>query len=506
MRRLAQLTLALASSACAQHALPPTATTSTSSSAGPTSAAQEQHVANVLRGLRPSVEVTGRPPVRWTLAERMAHHHVPGVSIAVIEGGRIAWTHGAGVKTAGSADPTNAVTPDTLFQAGSISKPVAATGMLRLVERGTLQLDTDVNRYLTTWKVPDDEHTEREKVTLRRLASHTAGLTMYGFPGYERDQPIPTLVQILNGTAPANTEPVRVDAVPGSISRYSSGGTLVMQLLMMDVTGKPFPALMQELVLGPAGMTHSTFELPVARASEAARAHLGEGKMIPGGWHVYPEMAPAGLWTTPSDLARWAIAIADAHAGRSKALLSQAMARQMLTPVKGDYGLGPYVRGSGRSLQFGHGGSTVGFLCHVTMYPEIGVGAVVMTNNEEGGQSLLDEIQLALAAEYGWPDSAPMRVTAIELSAASAAGVAGSYVLQFGSGIPSGTAEVTQEGGRLMMRAPRLPKEELIPQSETEFVMGTLGWRVTFKREAGGKATGMTVDGGGMIVEGTRKP
>lgn len=487
------------------HTAPPATTSTASSAAGPTSAAQESHITNVLRGLRPFVEITGRPPVRWTLEERMAHHHVPGVSIAVIEGGRIAWARGFGVKTAGSADPKDAVTPDTLFQAGSVSKPVTATAMLRLVERGTLELDTDVNRYLTTWKVPESEHTAKEKVTLRRLASHTAGLTVFGFPGYERNQPLPTLVQILNGTAPADTEPVRVDAIPGSISRYSSGGTLVMQLLMTDVTGKPFPALMEELVFGPAGMTHSTFEqpLPAARAGEAARAHLGEGETIPGGWHVYPQMAPAGLWTTASDLARWAIAIADARAGRPKALLSQATAEQMLTPVKASYGLGPVISGSGRSLEFGHGGSTVGFNCTLTMYPEIGVGAVVMTNNEEGGQALLGEIMLALAVEYGFPDGAPMRVTAIELSAASAAGLAGSYALPAPVG---GTAEVKQEGGRLVMLAPRLPKEELIPQSETEFVMGTLGWRVTFEREAGGKATGMTVDGGGMVVEATRKP
>lgn len=506
MRRIAQLTLALTLSACAPSALPPPATTPASSAAaGPANAAQEPHIANVLRGLRPHVEIAGRPPVRWTLEERMAHHHVPGVSIAVIEGGRIAWTHGAGVKTSGSADPKDAVTPDTLFQAGSISKLVTATAMLRLVERGTVQLDTDVNRYLTTWKVPDNEHTQKEKVTLRRLASHTAGLTIFGFPGYTRDKPIPTLVQILDGTAPANTEPVRVDVVPGSISRYSGGGTLVMQLLMMDVTGKPFPALMQEILLDPAGMTHSTFEqpLPAARAAEAARAHDGEGKPIPGEWHVYPEMAPAGLWTTPSDLARLAIAIADARAGRPKALLSQATTEQMLTPVKGDFGLGPAISGSGRSLEIGHGGSTVGFVSTLTMYPAIGAGVVVMTNNEEGGQALFGELILALAAEYGWPGDGPVRVAAIELSAASAAGVVGSYVLPAGL---DGTAEVKQEGGRLVLHAPRLPTQELIPQSETEFVMGALGWRVTFKREAGGKATGMIVDGGGMVVEATRKP
>ena len=194
-------------------------------------------IERVLSGLRPPLEVTGRPTVKWTLAERMAYHEVPGVSIAVISGGRVEWARGIGVKEAGKAD---SITPTTLFQAASISKPVAATGMLRLVERGTLQLDTNVNGYLKSWKVPENKFTTTEKVTLRRIASHTAGLTVHGFPGYSPTDPIPTVVQVLDGAKPANTRPVRVDTTPGAISRYSGGGTTIMQQLLVDVTGKPF--------------------------------------------------------------------------------------------------------------------------------------------------------------------------------------------------------------------------------------------------------------------------
>jgi CubicO group peptidase (beta-lactamase class C family) len=430
----------------------------------------------------------------------MAHYKVPGASIAVIEGGRVAWTRGVGVKEAAKSDP---VTPATLFQAASISKPVTATAMLRLVERGKLDLDADVNRYLTSWKVPENEHTAKEKVTLRRLASHTAGLTVHGFPGYAPNEPRPTLIQILNGEPPANTEPVRVDMVPGSTMRYSGGGTVVMQQLLTDVTGKPFPALMQELVLGPAGMAQSTFEqpLPAGRAGEAARAHDDSG-VVPGGWHVYPEMAPAGLWTTPTDLAKWAILIADAKAGRGTTLISQATATQMLTAQGGEAGLGPFVGGTGRDFQFGHGGVNEGFQSELVMYPERGTGAVIMLNGVTS-PLLMRELLLALAAEYGWPDFEPTRVNVVTLSPAAIAGLVGEYLLRVGPGIP---AEVRQESGKLTLHAPQIPVEELLPESDTSFVTSTMGWRVTFTRDASGRATGLTVlRENGMRVEGTRK-
>ena len=454
-------------------------------------------IGRVLRGLRPPVEIEGKPAPRWTLAERMTQHKVPGVTIAVIQGGRIAWARGFGVKEAGKSD---SVTPATLFQAASISKPVAATAMLRLVERDTLNLDTNVNRYLTSWKVPDNKFTTTEKVTLRRIVSHTAGLTVHGFPGYATTDPIPTVVQVLDGVKPANTDPVRVDTTPGAIERYSGGGTTIMQQLLVDVTKKPFPALMQELVLGPAGMTSSTYEqpIPAARAPEAARAHTQDGKPIPGGWHVYPEMAPAGLWTTPTDLLKWAVAITDARAGRSTTLLSQGMTQQMLTAQKNEVGLGPFVGGTGRNFHFGHGGANEGFHSELVMYPELGVGAAVMTNGD-GGPILIQEVLRALAAEYGWPDYGAEHLPALTLDAKAVAGLVGTYLL---AGV---TVRVEQDSGRLMLRAQQLPKQELLPKSDTSFVMSSLGWQVTFTRDASGRATAISVNpGAGGAMEGKR--
>ena len=232
------------------------------------------HIARAIAGLRPQVEIEGRPQSRWTLAERMAHYKVPGISVAIISGGKVVWAGGFGVKEAGTND---SVTATTLFQAASISKPVTATAMLRLVSEGKVALDTNVNRYLKSWQVPDNKFTATEKVTLRRIASHSAGLTVHGFPGYAEGAPVPTVVQILNGAKPANTAAVRVDTTPGAIWRYAGGGTTIEQLIMTEVTGEPFPALMKRLVLDPAGMTHSTYEqpLPEARWAEAARGPPG---------------------------------------------------------------------------------------------------------------------------------------------------------------------------------------------------------------------------------------
>jgi CubicO group peptidase (beta-lactamase class C family) len=485
-------------------------------------------VARVLGGLRPTVEAVGRPPVRWTLAERMAHYRVPGASVAVIAGGRLAWARGTGVKAAGAAaTAADSVTPATLFQAASISKPVTATAALRLADRGAIALDADADRYLTSWKVPASPLTAREKVTVRRLLSHTAGLTVHGFPGYAPHAAVPTLAQVLDGRSPANTEPVRVDAVPGTLARYSGGGYVVLQQLLTDVTGQSFPALMQSLVLGPAGMTQSTFAqpLPTERAGSAARAHDAGGATIPGGWHVYPEQAPAGLWTTPTDLARWALALRAAHLAAGEAaggaagrLLRPATAAAMFTPqtararkaadMPGEVGLGPFVSGAGRALRVEHGGVNEGFVSNLVLYPTLGVGAVVMANGD-GAHLLLKELELALAAEYGWPGVGPRRVAVIALDSARLAGVAGRYTLRAGPGVP---AEVRQVGGRLYLRAPQLPPdEELLPtadaRAETRFVTSTLGWGVAFARDAAGRATRLTVTrGGGRAVAGERAP
>lgn len=205
-----------------------------------------------------------------------------------------------------------------------------------MVERGELTLDDDVNAKLKSWKVPENEFTQKEKVTLRRLLSHTAGLTVHGFPGYDINERMPSVVQVLDGAG--NTAAVRVNVVPGSISRYSGGGYTVMQQLVSDVTGKSFPEYVSEAVLAPLGMSSSTYRQPIPhdRAPETASGHYADRSVVPGKWHVYPEMAAAGLWTTPSDLARFAIEIQLSLAGKSNKVLSQAMTRQQLTVQMSD--------------------------------------------------------------------------------------------------------------------------------------------------------------------------
>ena len=344
------------------------------------------------------------PPLRLDLEKLMQLYKVPGLSIAVIDNFQIVWAKAYGVIETGSATP---VTPTTLFQAGSISKPVAATAALYLVEQGKLSLDENVNQKLKTWKVPDNEFTKTEKVTLRRLMSHTAGLTVHGFPGYDVDDPIPTLVQILNGEKPANTAPIRVDLVPGTQVRYSGGGVTIEQLLTMDVTGKAFPALTREVVLEKIGMTDSSYEqpLPVAQAAKTASGTRADGKAIHGRWHIYPEMAAAGLWTTPTDLCKFAIEIALSKNGKSNRVLSQAMTRQMLTPVLDEAGLGFFLDKNNPG-QFGHNGADEGFQALLTMNSDSGKGVAIMANSDNG-IAVGDLLMKSVAKEYVWNYKSP---------------------------------------------------------------------------------------------------
>ncbi len=368
-----------------------------------TPSAVEQRIERIRNGLLPAVIVKGEPVSTTKLADRMAALHVPGVSIAVIHEGKIEWARGFGVTRIGGPP----VTPDTLFQAASISKPVAAMAVLRLVESGKLNLDTDVNQYLKTWKVPENSFTAHSKVTLRELLTHTAGLTVHGFAGYASGAPVPTLVGILNGEKPANSAPIRVDTEPGTIWRYSGGGYVVAQQLLQDVTGEPFPKLMHDTVLAPIGMTKSTYEqpLPGSRMDEVAIPYRADGQPVPGGPHVYPEMAPAGLWTTPSDLARYAIEVQRSLAGKANHVLSAAMVRRMLTPGMNHQGLGPGTGGGAAHPFFTHGGANEGYRCNLTAYDD-GDGVVIMTNGDNGGE-LASEIQRTVAHEYGWPDFGP---------------------------------------------------------------------------------------------------
>jgi CubicO group peptidase (beta-lactamase class C family) len=331
----------------------------------------------------------------------MADLEVPGLSLAVFDSGRIIWTRSYGVADVITAA---AVDSSTLFQAASISKPVTSVAMFRLVEQGRLSLDENVNVLLKSWTVPDNGFTQVEKVTPRRIVTHMSGLTVGGFAGYARGEPIPTVQQILNGEAPANSPAVRVDTFPGARESYSGGGFVVLQLLMQEVSGRSFGSLIAELVLDPAKMTHSTFSqpLPAELMIRAATGHDRSGAVVPGRHHVYPELAPAGLWTTPSDVARFMLAVGRSYRGEPEGLLESTSARTMLTRVPGGSGQGFGLSGEGDAFRYRHSGGNAGFTCYAVAFAGIGRGMVVMTNSDAGTQ-LIRELTRAVAREYEWP-------------------------------------------------------------------------------------------------------
>lgn len=455
------------------------------------SASAADRIARVEAGLRPGIQIAGEPEKRWTIQERMAHYKVPAVSIAVINNGKLEWAKAYGVIDATTNQPANA---ETLFQAASISKPVSALAALRLVAQGKLDLDEDVNARLSSWRVPP--HSFARPVTLRGLLSHTAGTTVHGFPGYQADATRATAVQVLNGKQPANTAKVVVDVEPGSKWRYSGGGYTIVQVLLTDVSGKPFATLLRELVLGPLKMNRSTFEQPLPEpwAANAARAHGREGKPITGRWHTYPEQAAAGLWTTPSDLVKVLLAVQSAHAGDTK-LLPVAVTRQMLTAGQGNYGLGWGVEGKDKNLSFGHGGSNAGFRCQARAYTVKGQGAVVMTNGDNGG-SLVTEVLRSIAAEYGWSDYQVDTRTPLSMSAAQLSAFAGTYTA------PDARIEVTVTGKGLRVRTPG-PSFEYLPESESRFFPITEGSpSLVFERNSEGKVTGFQAGN----IKATREP
>ena len=345
----------------------------------------------------------GRISDRGVVQQLLKRFDVPGVSIAIIKDFKIAWTGVYGVADTETQMP---VTVDTLFQAASISKPVAAMVSLKAVQDGRFSLDQNVNAILKRWKLPEGEFTKDQPVTPRALMRHTSGTgDAFGFPGYAPGAPLPTVQQILDGVAPANLRPVRLERPPFTAAKYSGGAVLIQQLALTDVVGRPFERIAREWVFEPLGMTNSTYEQPLPRAREkqAARAHNRAGdRSAQNPWHVYPAQAAAGLWTTPTDLAKFAIELQLALLGRSTRVLSQKTSMEMVTPV----GVGPFAVGFGIGKQgegwyFAHDGSNWGFQCDLVGHRLKGYGAVLMTNSDNGA-ALIQELRRMIQHEYRW--------------------------------------------------------------------------------------------------------
>jgi CubicO group peptidase (beta-lactamase class C family) len=370
-------------------------------------------IERVENGLLPSVLLKDGPT--WTIGERMQNYHVPGLAVAVIKDFKIEWAKGYGVIEAGTDKP---VTTEILFQAASISKPVGAAVALYLVERGQLELDSPVNDKLRSWKIPENEFTKDEKVTLRRILTHTAGLTVSGFRGYDvaGGEKVPTIIDVLDGKKPANSDSVRVDIVPGTRFRYSGGGYTVMQLLVEDVTGKPFHELAGEMIFAPLGMTSSSIEKPLPEElyERISAGHLRDGTVIEGYWFLPSGSTCCGLWTTPVDLAKFAIELQQSLRGESIRILSAGMTGEMLKPHKGEnYGLGMGLAGKEGEVYFTHSGGNRGFKCIVIAHKDKGYGAAVMTNSDTG-VPLYNEIVRSIANVYGWEGFLPEEYASIE--------------------------------------------------------------------------------------------
>ena len=464
----------------------------------------DDRIKHIEQGLLPVVLIKGDPG--WSIAERMKFYKVPGLSIAVIKDFKIDWARGYGVKDLETNEP---VTTETLFQAGSISKSVNATVAMKKVEQGKISLDEDINNKLITWKLPDNEFTANRKVTLRNLLSHTAGTTVHGFPGYAVNEKIPTLPQVLDGAAPANTAAVRVDFEPGTRYRYSGGGTTISQVAIMDIEKKPYPDIARETVLAPLGMSNSTYSqpLPPEWRKKAATGYRANGSEVEGKIHVYPEMAAAGLWTTPTDLAKFAIEMQLSLAGKSNKVLSKQSVDMMTTAFKDTAGLGFFIEQHGNAMYFGHGGADEGFRAELLVSRDKGYGIAVMVNSDNG--QILREVIRGVAREYGWDEFMPAPYEIISLDATKVADFAGRYQVN-----PDRVLTITPvtAGSKTVLQVQPTadPAFELLPISETTFIRRDANIKYNFVRptSSDGSATAPYIDvtGAALAIQLKRLP
>jgi CubicO group peptidase (beta-lactamase class C family) len=435
-------------------------------------------------GLLKGIQVKGSTPETFNILDRMKVHNVPGASIAVIKNGEIAWAKGYGISNTNNGKEVNT---NTLFQAGSISKPIAALAALKLVDEGKLNLDEDVTTYLKSWQLPDSKFTETEKVTLRRLLTHTAGMTVHGFPGYAETDSFPSINTVLDGKG--NTPAILVDTIPGSIWRYSGGGYTVMEKVVEDVSGMPLEEYMAKNILPALKMNHSTYSQPLPENlhANASAAYHSDGEIVPGLWHNYPEQAAAGLWTTPTDLANYFIEIHNIYTNKSEGILSKEIITKMLTKDKNDWGLGPALRWEKDSLIFGHGGKNEGFSNNMFAFAEKGNGVIIMTSADNGGR-LIGEIERSISNYYNWGTNNAREVEIIEMTNDELKKYAGKYMLDFQvPDIGDYFIDVTITNGKIHVMDPNNGDVNLLtPQKDLSFIDLDKGDNVEIKTDSTG--------------------
>lgn len=337
------------------------------------------------------------------ILDRMIYFKVKGLSIAVVQNYKVIWAKGYGWADEREKRPVTAL---TLFKPGSISKSLNAVGVLKLAQEHQLDLYEDINTYLRSWKFPYDSVAKGKKITLANLLSHTAGLSVYGgFPGYSKKDKVPTLPQVLAGIAPANTPAVKSLFEPGREFQYSGGGTLISQLIITDVMHQNYEKFMANNVLKPLGMIHSFFSTcPPSRSrlKNIATAYNKDGVAVASRFNIYPEQSAMGLWTTPSDLAKYLIEIQLAYAGKSSKVLNQQMAHLHLTPyIDSSVAMGVFIgERNGGVKYFFHDAGNEGFRGLFYGSVEDGNGIIAFVNSDNG--DIIIELLNRVATVYQW--------------------------------------------------------------------------------------------------------
>ncbi|RYY56049.1 MAG: serine hydrolase [Chitinophagaceae bacterium] len=368
----------------------------------------QEQIARVENTLSEGLIIDGKT---YTISERMKKYNVQGISVAVIDNYQLVWAKGYGFA---DKKENRKVSPNTLFEPGSISKSINAVGILKLAQDGKLDLYQDINQYLVSWKFPYDTVSHGKKINTARLLSHTAGLSGHGFPGYHRDSALPTIPQILDGQPPANTEAIRSFAEPGKESVYSGGGITISQLIMTDITKQSYETYMAENVLRPLGMKNSFYNQPPAgRQEHLATGYKADGSEVAGKYFVYPEKAAAGLWTTPTDIAGYLVEMQLAYQGKSARVLNQDMVKLHVTPYENrDAAMGTFLQVRNGEKYFVHSASNEGFTGYFLAGLTNGKGIALFANSDDG--YVLLELLNSVAAVYDWPGFAkPEQVSTV---------------------------------------------------------------------------------------------
>ena len=439
---------------------------------------KQEKIGQVENGLRPEYFINGdklKP-----IPEVMKETNTPGISVAIIHNSEILWTKGYGIADTETKLPVNT---NTIFQAASISKPLTALAVMKVVQDGKLDLDENINTYLKTWKLPENEFTAKNKVTLRNLLSHTSGVTVHGFPGYKVHAGIPTLLQVLNGEYPANTGKIVVATEPNTVFSYSGGGYTIVQQVLIDQLQKPFQEIMKELILAPLGMINSFYSncaLNEKQCINATAGHKSDGSQVTGKRHLYPEMAAAGLWTTAEDLAKFSIEVQKSLKGESNKIITKEFMEIMTIPVlTGEYNVGLSNEKMGTELLLGHNGGNEGYTCSMLFHKEKRFGVIFMSNSDRGYEMKLPFFR-SVAAAYGWDNILHPEYEKQILSEDEVKLFSGNYKMEFDK-----TVKIFQDNNKLIYKTIYDEPKQLDYVGNNIFIDGDRAVKFEFREDCG---------------------